>query len=251
MAEDSERGSCGSGHMLDTPVHVATKDTADSTDSSCGKELDHERGATCPAAGCGALAQPAAGSGRVLRAAVSDPGPVPDFSRLPPWLGALAAVEAEDDFGGCLYVEAAPEMGSSCSACAELATTGLGSPLAAAGAGAAEALEALESQSAEEPLPEYCKRLELRVEQLCMALRRSESARERDRLAAQEARFAQGETRAQANCCVCLAAPRECAFTPCGHRCICRVCGITAVRLDRRCPICRATVGRLLRIVDP
>lgn len=241
MADGSERYSCGSG----TRVRVATMDTAVVTDSSSGKALDRERGATCPAASCGALMQPAAGSGRVLRAAVSDPGP------LPPWLGALAAVEAEDDLGTCLYAEAVPQLGSSCSACAELATTGLGGPLAAAGAGGPEAPEALESQTSEEPLPEYCKRLELRVEQLYMALRRSESARERDRLAAQEARFAQGETRAQATCCVCLAAPRECAFTPCGHRCICRVCGITAVRVDRRCPICRATVGRLLRIVDP
>lgn len=52
-------------------------------------------------------------------------------------------------------------------------------------------------------------------------------------------------------CCICLSAPRECAFTPCGHRCVCRICGITAVRTDRRCPICRATAGRVLRILDP
>lgn len=52
-------------------------------------------------------------------------------------------------------------------------------------------------------------------------------------------------------CCICMAQPRECAFTPCGHRCACRICGITAVRTDRRCPICRAATGRVIRIIDP
>eukprot|EP00928_Gymnodinium_smaydae_P002905 TRINITY_DN11062_c0_g1_i1.p1 TRINITY_DN11062_c0_g1~~TRINITY_DN11062_c0_g1_i1.p1 ORF type:complete len:338 (-),score=40.69 TRINITY_DN11062_c0_g1_i1:167-1180(-) len=52
-------------------------------------------------------------------------------------------------------------------------------------------------------------------------------------------------------CCICLTLPRECAFTPCGHRCVCRSCGMAAVHADRRCPICRATAGRVLRIIDP
>lgn len=52
-------------------------------------------------------------------------------------------------------------------------------------------------------------------------------------------------------CCICLGAPRECAFTPCGHRCVCRVCGNFAVSTDRRCPICRVTATRVLRIIDP
>jgi len=52
-------------------------------------------------------------------------------------------------------------------------------------------------------------------------------------------------------CCICFSMPRECAFTPCGHRCVCRMCGIAAVRSDRRCPICRAVAGRVLRILDP
>lgn len=53
------------------------------------------------------------------------------------------------------------------------------------------------------------------------------------------------------SCCICFSMPRECAFTPCGHRCVCRMCGIAAVRSDRRCPICRAVAGRVLRILDP
>eukprot|EP00929_Paragymnodinium_shiwhaense_P065591 TRINITY_DN32864_c0_g1_i1.p1 TRINITY_DN32864_c0_g1~~TRINITY_DN32864_c0_g1_i1.p1 ORF type:complete len:387 (-),score=82.68 TRINITY_DN32864_c0_g1_i1:243-1403(-) len=52
-------------------------------------------------------------------------------------------------------------------------------------------------------------------------------------------------------CCVCMELPREYAFTPCGHRCVCRLCGTKAVHTDRRCPICRATAGRVLRILDP
>eukprot|EP00927_Polykrikos_kofoidii_P064955 TRINITY_DN60759_c0_g1_i1.p1 TRINITY_DN60759_c0_g1~~TRINITY_DN60759_c0_g1_i1.p1 ORF type:complete len:409 (+),score=51.81 TRINITY_DN60759_c0_g1_i1:119-1228(+) len=52
-------------------------------------------------------------------------------------------------------------------------------------------------------------------------------------------------------CCICMEAPRDCAFTPCGHRCVCRVCGNTTVRTDRRCPICRVAIGRVLRILDP
>eukprot|EP00931_Biecheleriopsis_adriatica_P035784 TRINITY_DN20615_c0_g1_i2.p1 TRINITY_DN20615_c0_g1~~TRINITY_DN20615_c0_g1_i2.p1 ORF type:complete len:169 (+),score=27.61 TRINITY_DN20615_c0_g1_i2:82-588(+) len=52
-------------------------------------------------------------------------------------------------------------------------------------------------------------------------------------------------------CVVCMASSRQYAFTPCGHRCVCHMCAVSSVRTDRRCPICRAKVVRILKILDP
>eukprot|EP00930_Biecheleria_cincta_P041827 TRINITY_DN28739_c0_g1_i1.p1 TRINITY_DN28739_c0_g1~~TRINITY_DN28739_c0_g1_i1.p1 ORF type:complete len:184 (+),score=19.67 TRINITY_DN28739_c0_g1_i1:16-567(+) len=61
-----------------------------------------------------------------------------------------------------------------------------------------------------------------------------------------------GSDRRDANdCIVCLSAPRVYAFTPCGHRCVCHMCAVNTVRVDRRCPICRVQVVRILKIIDP
>eukprot|EP00439_Symbiodinium_sp_Y106_P079279 s1089_g17.t5 len=51
-------------------------------------------------------------------------------------------------------------------------------------------------------------------------------------------------------CVVCMAQPRRYAFTPCGHRCVCHLCAVGVCQSDRRCPICRAKVVRMLRIID-
>lgn len=110
-----------------------------------------------------------------------------------------------------------------------------------------------ESPACYEKLLEYSRVLERRVADLQRAVQRGEAALERRKAMAKG-----GDGVAEAPprkgpdlCVVCMAAPRECAFTPCGHRCVCRICGISAVRIDRRCPICRQTAGRVLRIVDP
>ncbi|CAE8634685.1 unnamed protein product [Polarella glacialis] len=52
-------------------------------------------------------------------------------------------------------------------------------------------------------------------------------------------------------CVVCMSSSRSYAFTPCGHRCVCHMCAVDLVRNDRRCPICRAKVVRILKIIDP
>eukprot|EP00959_Pyramimonas_sp_CCMP1952_P384261 8053023-Pyramimonas_sp.AAC.1 len=54
-------------------------------------------------------------------------------------------------------------------------------------------------------------------------------------------------------CCVCMGARREFAFTPCGHRCVCKACA-TATMLAKDgqalCPVCRCDVHGMLRILD-
>ena len=55
----------------------------------------------------------------------------------------------------------------------------------------------------------------------------------------------------EGDCVVCMVQPRRYAFTPCGHRCVCHLCAVGITHMERRCPICRAQVVRILRIVDP
>lgn len=53
-------------------------------------------------------------------------------------------------------------------------------------------------------------------------------------------------------CCVCMDAPRDYAFTPCGHRCVCRGCAETTLHAGHAalCPVCRRKVLGTLRIYD-
>lgn len=197
---------------------------------------------------------------RVLRAVVSDPGPSRHLARLPPFLRALEEIESdvEDgpplvgfDMGRNLTEEKSKPGGN-------FTADGLNDPIH--GATETNDLEAttnqskpIESHATCEKLFEYSRHLEQRVERLQKALRHSEAARERDLLVQQASATQAGIKTAESRelCCICIAAPRECAFTPCGHRCVCRICGIGAVRVDRRCPICRTVAGRVLRIIDP
>ena len=45
-------------------------------------------------------------------------------------------------------------------------------------------------------------------------------------------------------CVVCLASERSHAFVPCGHRCVCHLCGVSVVHSERQCPICRKMAPR-------
>ncbi|KAG0555010.1 hypothetical protein KC19_12G136700 [Ceratodon purpureus] len=52
-------------------------------------------------------------------------------------------------------------------------------------------------------------------------------------------------------CTICLDAPKDSFFDPCGHRCTCYACGIRIQREDsNRCPICRQTIRTVRRIYD-
>jgi len=54
-------------------------------------------------------------------------------------------------------------------------------------------------------------------------------------------------------CCICMKAQRECAFTPCGHRCVCTTCACFTIEGNdskAQCPMCRAAVFGTLRIYD-
>lgn len=187
---------------------------------------------------------PARNSRRVLRAVLSDPGP--DHAGpedLPPWLHAIAEADGED----------AASQNASALGLPSHEDTPAVDLLTVSDAVSAEASlgysAIIGKQGSREQLISYCRLLEQRTEQLRTALRCSESARAR--VAASTPPVPSQLPPPRQTCCVCMDAPRECAFTPCGHLCVCRICGTTAVRLDRRCPICRATIGRVLRIVDP
>jgi len=46
------------------------------------------------------------------------------------------------------------------------------------------------------------------------------------------------------NCVVCLENPKNCAFVPCGHMCVCYGCG----QQLKKCPICRIDSTQLIKI---
>ncbi|KAH8933033.1 hypothetical protein BDL97_18G010000 [Sphagnum fallax] len=52
-------------------------------------------------------------------------------------------------------------------------------------------------------------------------------------------------------CTVCLDAPKDCFFDPCGHRCTCYACGQRIQRGDKPlCPICRQPINTVHKIFD-
>jgi len=56
----------------------------------------------------------------------------------------------------------------------------------------------------------------------------------------------------QKNCVICLTTQKDTALLPCGHFCVCNECGIQ-IRLSpgrNRCPLCRAQVNDIMRIVN-
>jgi rubrerythrin len=61
---------------------------------------------------------------------------------------------------------------------------------------------------------------------------------------------AQPPAAARLLCTVCMDAPLEGTFIPCGHVVACRDCGDLVMQTPggARCPICRATCDRFLRI---
>lgn len=60
-----------------------------------------------------------------------------------------------------------------------------------------------------------------------------------------------GEIEPGKECSVCLTAPRDHAFVPCGHRCVCGGCGhLIMSRPCAACPMCRERIQGCLRIWD-
>jgi E3 ubiquitin-protein ligase RGLG len=49
-------------------------------------------------------------------------------------------------------------------------------------------------------------------------------------------------------CAVCMDAPRDAAFVPCGHVALCCRCAAAVMATSRRCPICRAAPQTHLRV---
>lgn len=54
----------------------------------------------------------------------------------------------------------------------------------------------------------------------------------------------------QDKCCVCMDAPKNTAFIPCGHRCACAKCAENMRSVSRRCPVCRQDIQSAQRIFD-
>jgi hypothetical protein len=49
-------------------------------------------------------------------------------------------------------------------------------------------------------------------------------------------------------CCVCLDAPKQFMFTPCGHRCVCETCASDVMRTTKECPMCRAAASCIFKV---
>ena len=48
-------------------------------------------------------------------------------------------------------------------------------------------------------------------------------------------------------CIVCMDEPKEYAFTPCGHKCVCENC---SSKVERNCPMCRKPFTGVIKIFD-
>ncbi|CAN8072696.1 unnamed protein product [Agarophyton chilense] len=63
---------------------------------------------------------------------------------------------------------------------------------------------------------------------------------------------AQGDSMAE--CVVCLTEPSTTAVQPCKHLCLCDDCArilTLEVEAQQKCPVCRSSIGKLLRILNP
>ena len=49
-------------------------------------------------------------------------------------------------------------------------------------------------------------------------------------------------------CVICLASEKTHAFVPCGHMCVCEICGPAIMTSSRSCPMCRTNVSSTLHI---
>ena len=48
-------------------------------------------------------------------------------------------------------------------------------------------------------------------------------------------------------CVVCMNAERTHAFVPCGHRCVCKKCGVDERSFDT-CPLCREQIASVMLV---
>jgi len=51
-------------------------------------------------------------------------------------------------------------------------------------------------------------------------------------------------------CCVCVTEPKDAALVPCGHKAMCYNCACQVQARGLRCPICRNSITRVLRVFD-
>jgi E3 ubiquitin-protein ligase MUL1 len=87
----------------------------------------------------------------------------------------------------------------------------------------------------------YKSRLESRRLLDELRLRRQAEARSSSRNSSQQ----DVSSSATRNCVVCLSEPREVVLLECGHICLCAQCA-TALPTPKLCPVCRASVARIL-----
>eukprot|EP00929_Paragymnodinium_shiwhaense_P003402 TRINITY_DN103898_c0_g1_i1.p1 TRINITY_DN103898_c0_g1~~TRINITY_DN103898_c0_g1_i1.p1 ORF type:complete len:224 (-),score=47.81 TRINITY_DN103898_c0_g1_i1:30-701(-) len=71
------------------------------------------------------------------------------------------------------------------------------------------------------------------------------------RVSATEAAAQVASSDRKGGCAICLSAPAEMAFVPCGHRCICQGCvELLSPRGRKRCPACRSRATDVIRIYE-
>ncbi|CAM6073336.1 unnamed protein product [Sphagnum tenellum] len=81
--------------------------------------------------------------------------------------------------------------------------------------------------------------------------RESQSADFSPALGSENFQGGHGEQSLEQLCTVCLDAPKDSFFDPCGHRCTCYSCGMRIQNGDiARCPICQENVLAVRRIYD-
>jgi hypothetical protein len=81
--------------------------------------------------------------------------------------------------------------------------------------------------------------------------RESQSADFSPALGSENFQGGRGEQSLEQLCTVCLDAPKDSFFDPCGHRCTCYACGMRIQNGDiARCPICQENVLAVHRIYD-
>jgi hypothetical protein len=50
------------------------------------------------------------------------------------------------------------------------------------------------------------------------------------------------------SCCVCLDAPKQFVFGPCGHVCVCETCANEVMQTAKECPMCRTPVVTAFKV---
>lgn len=52
------------------------------------------------------------------------------------------------------------------------------------------------------------------------------------------------------DCVICMTEEKSVVIAPCGHYCLCNSCALTVKRVQNKCPICRSSMEKIVKIED-